>query len=429
MIFLRKFFNVEAEAITNAGGNEAEVIEKEEKKEEQPLSAAALMAKGGIKTTEGKVAEKSTAIKETEVKTEETKTDAPAETAKEEVKVDKVEAEVSKESEQKVEAKVQTTEDKPKPEVSIQEFLKQPKAVFEAMGFVPEMADLTKELSSFKGEELQKAINIVKAFTSGKGEEYLKEVSKDYANMSSEDVMRHQLQKEYPKAGQKALDALYQKKIIETYNLDSEDDAELETGKLLLDAEADKHRDQFIENQKKYAAPIPSPKEEEKVTPNAEEEYMRQEVDNVSKKFRDNSYTQGILSSGVLTIGKGDEAFNFPLKIGEQGAEKNISADILDLAINGDKSGNLLFNISTDASGRPVHDPKVEHNLLVATVMHYGKDYIDAAIKFGKSLGAAKLRDQITNAKKEDTTINHTTETSNDSAAAQLAKGGKRVNG
>jgi len=41
--------------------------------------------------------------------------------------------------------------------------------------------------------------------------------------MLPEEVMRHQLQEEYPKANAATLNALYKKKIVEAYNLDSED--------------------------------------------------------------------------------------------------------------------------------------------------------------------------------------------------------------
>ena len=432
MYILRKFFNAETATETGTGGEETQVLDKVETKTEETTKApsiAELMAKGGQKNENGKTVEKPKAIEQKE-ETKTTETETPAATATDEGKVDKVETKVQSENEVKETPKTQT-EEKAAPAPSFQEVLKQqqPKAVLEALGFVPEVADLADRLSNFKGEELQRAIGYFDAVMEGKGNEYLKEASTDYAKMLPEDVMRHQLQKEYPKATPATLEALFQKKIVQEYNLDSTDDDEVATGRMLLEAEADKLRDGFIENQKKYTTPKPSPKEEKtEAQPTPEEEVQKQVVANVTKKYRDSAYVQGVLSTGVLTLGKGAEAFNFPLKVDDQGTDKNIAADILDIAINGDQTGALLFDITKDATGKPIYDPKLEHNILVATVMKYGKEVIDEAIKFGKSLGAAKLRDQITNAKEKDNTTNHTSEAQGTSIAAMLAKGGKRVN-
>jgi len=47
-------------------------------------------------------------------------------------------------------------------------------------------------------------------------QDYLKEAATDYATMPSEDVMRHQLREEYPKASEKQLEILFRKEVIES---------------------------------------------------------------------------------------------------------------------------------------------------------------------------------------------------------------------
>ena len=69
--------------------------------------------------------------------------------------------------------------------------------------------------------------------------------------------MRHQLRREFPKASPQQLDALYKREVIKAYSLDSVDEEELEEGRALLEAKADKFRDQFTQDQQSKLLPAP----------------------------------------------------------------------------------------------------------------------------------------------------------------------------
>jgi hypothetical protein len=84
---------------------------------------------------------------------------------------------------------------------------------------------------------------------------YLKELNTDYAEMPAEDVMRHQLRAEYPKASEAQLDVLYKKEIVEKYGLNSYDEDEVNEGKLLLEAKAEKYRDDLVRQQQDRLLP------------------------------------------------------------------------------------------------------------------------------------------------------------------------------
>ena len=79
-------------------------------------------------------------------------------------------------------------------------------------------------------------------------------MSTDYGKMPAEEVMRHQLRKEYPKASDKAFEVVYQEEVVNKYKLNEDDftEAEVERGKLLLEAKADKFRDELIKEQEDY---------------------------------------------------------------------------------------------------------------------------------------------------------------------------------
>ena len=86
---------------------------------------------------------------------------------------------------------------------------------------------------------------------------YLREMTTDYNKLSAEEVMRHHIRQSYPKADERQLEILYRTKVVNAYNLNSDDSDELEEGKLLLEAEAEQFREKYIESQKEFLLPKP----------------------------------------------------------------------------------------------------------------------------------------------------------------------------
>lgn len=133
---------------------------------------------------------------------------------------------------------------------TLQEVLKnhQPDVILKELGFDDSIVAFVKGM---KGVD-PKMVSFLNHWQQNNGDvtPYLKALTTDYTKMSDEDVMKHQLQQDYPKASQAQLDILFETKIVNAYKLDSDDDDEKAKGKLLLSAEADKFRD-VLEAKKK----------------------------------------------------------------------------------------------------------------------------------------------------------------------------------
>ena len=346
-----------------------------------------------------------------------TETEAPAATAKEEEKVVKVETEAPKPEElSKVEEKP-TTEASAKSEISWQKVLEQqqPKAVLKALGFNDELTDLVSEMKELD----PKVLGLFQSYKDGTTTEYLRELTTDYSKMSDEDVMRYQLQKEYPKATQKQLETLFKKEVVERYNLDSEDEEELEEGQNLLAVKADRHRDEFIENQEKYLLPkyVERTQNENQVDPQIQAQ--QQEIERVTKIIEEDSYIRNLVDKNVYSFGEGEEVFNFPIE----------GLSIKNLVINGDETGELMFDKVIGENGNESYIPKSKHQALVAIVNKYGESFLNELVKHGKSLGAKKVIEPIENAKPIESVNTSQSQSKPQTMAEAMAKGGRMVNG
>lgn len=375
MIFNRKFYDaVATEAVASAST------------ETGTPSLASMMAKQGVKGT----AEEVVIPTHTEVK-EETKTETPivAATATEVAKVEEVKTETPKSEEVKVETPKPQTEEAEIPQQSWQEVAqKQPNEVFKALGVNEQTAGIMDFL-----KENPKAVSLIEAYKDGKHVDYLRELSTDYTKLSSEDVMRHQLQRDYPTANQKTLDVLFKKEVVEKYNLNSEDESEKEEGELLLGAIADKHRADLIKNQENYL--MPTPKEPVKVEPNLQatqqEQAEKQFKESYIQKVGNDPMTKNIIANKAFIIGEGDGKFIYPIS----------PEEVLDVLFNNDnKMLDKIWEKAADTTGQLKYtSPKVEQQLLTAAVTVGGMDFINKLIEHGKSLGSKAVVDPLENAK------------------------------
>ncbi|MCL5460378.1 hypothetical protein M3M33_17200, partial [Loigolactobacillus coryniformis] len=78
---------------------------------------------------------------------------------------------------------------------------------------------------------------------------------------------------------------IYKEEIINRYKLDPDTytDDEIENGKLLLEAKADKYRDDFQAKQEKFLLPKP-PQPKEEVKPDNTAELQRQQIEAYRKE-------------------------------------------------------------------------------------------------------------------------------------------------
>lgn len=390
---IRKFYEADAPVATGGG-----------------MNIAALMATQGVmNNTDNPVAKP---IEITEKKEETTPTEtAPAATATTDTKVETAISETPSpevKTEQVVEAQKATPQVQEK---SWQEVLKsqQPDSVLKELGFDEDKLKFVKEVKELD----PKMVAFLQTWQNG-GDvtAYLREMTTDYKSMSAEDVMRHQLRQEYPTASEAQINALFEDEVIEKYKLDTDKYSELETekGKLLLDAKADRYRAELLKNQEGKLLPKP---QEKSLEPDPAIAAREQMIENVTKQFNEDSYTKNVLTTNQVSIGEGEEKFNFPVD----------SKALIDLAINGDTTGELMFN-KVEANGQVNYVPKSDHQILVATVQKYGMSFINELIKHSKSLGGKSAIEPIENAKIISADNSSKAEGAPKTAAEAMAKGG-----
>lgn len=379
---INKFYNAEAAEIQTAAPEADAPV-----KDESTLSVAQLMAKQGVMNSSAEMVATPISIDRRAGETQTTKVETPVEPTTVETKVEETKNDAPTLTE-KVEVKPEPQKEEAKPQapVSWQDALKgqQPEAVLQQLGFNERQAKFISELKDVD----EKVLNLLDSYKKGEYLEYLKLSSVDFEKMPAEELMRHQLRKDYPKASEAQLEALYEREIIEKYNLDSEDETLKEKGLLLLEAIADKHRDGFIQDKNNVLLPPYQEKQPEEVRETPEQLEAKRQVEEVVNSFKEDSYTKQVIQSGIISIGEGDEAFSFPVD----------GKELVDLVLNGDTTGELTYEKSQDASGKESYRAKSKHNMLVAAVNKYGEKFFSEYAKHFKSLGAKATLDPIENA-------------------------------
>lgn len=377
---ITKFYDTDAADIAaSTETNEAPVASNAE-----PMSIAALMAKEGVKSSaEGadvnpiRLNRDGSWESQTEVK------NAPVAPTKAE-NTSEGKQESSKSVEKEAEAPQHQTDEDSNTEYDWQDAVKsqQPDEVLKALGFDEKAISFIKDLK----EVDPKVVGFLNTWKErGNVTEYLNELSKDYTQMPAEEVMRHQLRLDYPKASEAQLDVLYKKEIVEKYNLNSYDEDEANEGKLLLEAKADKYRDELAKaHQEKLLPTAPDRSAEAQ----AEEQRLAEFSKHIVTEFNNSPYTKEVLSKNAITIGEGADKFSFPID----------SKAVTDLVLNGDTTGELMFE-KVNKDGQEVFLPKTQHQLLVATVNKYGEKFITELAKHYKSLGSKAAIEPIDNAR------------------------------
>ena len=417
MILSKKFYDP---AIGDNGGGQEEAGTEtiaqepiaEVKKEEKP-SIAALMAKQGIKSENGIKTERSDVNKENKEQNKKADEVAPVETT---IETQKAELKEPKSPQQEEDKSVKTQkEETPKTNSTLQEVLKsqQPDSVLKELGFDDKTVKLVNKLKGF--EKIDFFSNLIDEWQNkGNLKEYLRELTTDYEKMPPEEVMKHQLREEYPKASEQALNALFKKKIVQAYNLDSEDDSEVAEGTILLEAEADKYRDSLLAKQKTKL--FPDVPEQEIVDPAIQEKQAQQEFDSYKSTVLNNDFSKDVFENKRIVIGKGKGAFNYPI-------EPDVIQGIM---FDDNKWLNTQFNTEQQSDGSfKITSPKIENQILTAAFAMNPEKFLKEYAKHYESLGSEKTVESIDNAKQKNQPYFSQTEGKPKDAAEAMAKNGR----
>lgn len=377
-------------------------------------SIASLMAKSGIVNSSDTPVATPISIPE---KKEETAQTAPAIVPAESAKTEAPAATVTPESPKPAEAVIPQKEETAKIP-SWQEVLKsqQPDTILKELGFDDKTVGFLK---GKKGID-EKLLNFYSHWESNNGDvtKYLKELTTDYSKMPAEEVMRHQLREEYPKATEKQIDALFKKQVLDAYKIDPNlyTEEEVAEGRLLIEAIADKHRDKLVADQQNFLLPKPSEKTAE---PDHQELARQQEVQEYQKYMQEHSYTKSLFTNNKITLGEGEEAFNFPVN----------PLEISEILFDSNKWAESFFVTNEMPDGSKKYLPDVEKQYLVAAIIKHGKSFLDEYAKHSRALGAKAAIDPLENLTPPTGGQPAKAEGAPTSAAAAMAKGGRIVSG
>jgi hypothetical protein len=349
-------------------------------------SIAELLAKHGQMNNTDSPAPEPITIQETKEDPNKAPESTPAATANETQNAEQANPETPSPEKEVTAQPTPQKEEAAKPQPSWQEVLKsqQPNTVLKELGYDDTVIGLAKKLQ----ENPKMAAFFNHWETKGDVKDFLRELTTDYKEMPAEEVMRHQLRKDYPNASNAAIDVLYKKEIIKAYGLDSDDETELQEGRLLLEAKADRYRTEMIANQEKFLIPpAPEPKIAE---PDNSEQLVQQEI-NAQKSYVSNSeYFRNIAASKTLSIGEGEDKFTYPVEN---------PAEIIDLLYDSEKWISTISDVKKQEDGKITITPKTETQFLTGMVAKYGKAFLDTYAKHYKSLGGKAAIAPIENAK------------------------------
>lgn len=375
-------------------------------------SIASLMAKHGVlNNSETPVA--------APINTENKETPAPASTATPATGTAQSAETGNSESLSSTEVKKEETQkETPAKEVSWQEVLKsqQPDTILKELGFDEKTASFLKGKKGFD----EKIINFITHWETNNGDvtRYLQELTTDYTKMPATEVMRHQLRREYPKATEKQLDVLYKKQVLDNYKLDPNlyTEEEVAEGQLLIEAVAEKHRDQFVSEQQQFLIPKPPQKEE---GPDLEAQEAKSLFDSYSKTISDQPAIKDLLSAKSLSVGEGDEKYSFPVPFAGE-----IVEDIVNTLATNIHLGRLnKDNISS------ITPEVIQNEILSRAFSRNPQAFISAIAEHYKTIGGKKIIEPLENASPTSSSQAAKSEVAEASPAAAMAKAGKIVPG
>jgi len=216
---------------------------------------------------------------------------------------------------------------------------------------------------------------------------YLEAKTVDYDQMSDEEIIKRSMREEYAGLDDKSFNRLFNKKLREKYSLDEDsyDEEDVELGRALLSNDAKKLRENYKEQQAKFAAPESNESELK--------QQQEQLLDEWKRTVDSSDVVNSIKSDKKFTISYGDETFNY-----EVGDADDLYEAVVDAGLSGQK---IFQNFITEQNGQATVD--FERFAKVYEMSKNPDAYEKRLIEFGKSLGQDKMLDDLQNPTTIDT--------------------------
>jgi hypothetical protein len=257
----------------------------------------------------------------------------------------------------------------------------------------PQPVDWKAELKKANHDEILKELGfddkMVGFFnkwrTDGNIADYLRAVTVDYSKMTPEQLMKYQLEQEFPEFSPADLEELYQAKIIDAYKLNPDvfSETEVKRGKLMLTADAKRVRADLVQKQQEYILSAKPPAPPVDTQAQQREAEIKELTDKYVRNLNTSPATKELLTNKKLVMGEGDNTFNYEI------ADPQSLINVLQ------NPDDYVRHVFTE-DGTPL----IEKQLFIAAAAIDHKGLTNELIKFGMSLGAKRAVEQMENAKK-----------------------------
>lgn len=293
-----------------------------------------------------------------------------------------------------------------------QEVLKQqqPNLILKELGYGDSLAEFLADNKDLD----PKVLGFLKHWKAeGNVESYLKAMTTDFSKMSPEEVMRRQLQEQYPEMDAKQLETLYKIKVQQRYKLDSTlySEEEVEEGRIELMADSKPIREALAQKQQDYLLPKPVKNE---AAPDPRVLQQQQELEAYKTQLNENSFIKNIVASKQLTIGEGDDAYNHPVDPNK----------VLGILNDKDEWASSYFTVKELPNGEKQYVPDFKKQAVVGAILADMDGFFTGYAKHLKALGAKTAIAPIENAKLPGDSGPAKSETESKDPAAVMAKRG-----
>jgi hypothetical protein len=224
---------------------------------------------------------------------------------------------------------------------------------------------------------------LVEAYKNDSLDEFLIKTNIDYDAISDQEIIKMQIESQYPTLAEEERNLLLQRKMNKEYNIGSEDESEDRVGKLLLKVEADKIREGLKKEQAEYT-PSKNPNSVE-ARMQAQQEAQLKQIQEFQGYVKEHPATKQLETSRLLQYGVGDTKLNY---------EVNQGLNLSELAVDSNKFFQMFLG----------QDGKVDMNKFykVANYAASMEGVEKALIAYGRSLGEKRLYDELKNTKISD---------------------------
>lgn len=226
---------------------------------------------------------------------------------------------------------------------------------------------------------------LVEAYKNDSLNEFLIKTNIDYDALPDEEIMRMQIESQYPSLGEEEKNLLLQRKLNKEYNIGSEDESEDKVGKLLLKVEADRIREGLKKEQAEYT-PAKNPNSIEAQL-QAQQEAQLKQLQEFQSFVQEHPATKQLETSRLLQYGVGDTTLNY---------EVNQNVNLSELAVD----SNKFFQMFLGQDGKV----DIQKFYKVANYAASMEGVEKALIAYGRSLGEKRLYEELKNTKVSDYT-------------------------